>query len=514
MSRIRAGALLVATSVAISGLTAAGPAYATDSISLEDALTGPPIPAELTAAIEYTDCVVGGPTATDQAIANQVRPKLNGPRLGGTATAYNISCARIITETIRNRGLAKRAAVIAVTVAITESTLHNYTEAVDHDSLGLFQQRPSQGWGTPAQIIDPVYSTNAFLNAMLRKFPNNSWMTGDIGDICQTVQVSAFPDAYDREVHDAGVIVDALWSPFSHNLLGDYDGDGKSDLAFYRPTTGTWWLHDTNDDPIHGSGTQYGGQTGDTPAPGDYDGDGKSDLAFYRPTTGTWWLHDTNDNPIHGSGTQYGGQTGDIPVPGDYDGDGKSDFAFFRPTTGTWWIHDTNDDPVQGTGTQYGQAGDIPVPGDYDGDGKSDFALYRPSTGTWWIHDTNDNPVHGTGTQYGGQTGDTPAPGDYDGDGKSDLAFYRPTNGTWWIHDTNDDPIHGSGTQYGGQTGDTPAPGDYDGDGKSDFAFYRPTNGTWWIHDTNDNPVQGTGTQYGGQTGDTPTTQLTFTLIN
>ncbi|WP_032717076.1 FG-GAP repeat domain-containing protein, partial [Salinispora arenicola] len=106
--------------------------------------------------------------------------------------------------------------------------------------------------------------------------------------------------------------------------MADYDGDGKSDLAFYRPTTGTWWLHDTNDDPIHGSGTQYGGQTGDTPAPGDYDGDGKSDLAFYRPTNGTWWLHDTNDNPIHGSGTQYGGQTGDIPVPGDYDGDGKS----------------------------------------------------------------------------------------------------------------------------------------------------------------------------------------------
>jgi hypothetical protein len=75
----------------------------------------------------------------------------------------------------------------------------------------LFQQRPSQGWGTPAQVTDPVYATNAFLNAMLRKFPGNTWMTGDIGAICQAVQVSAFPTAYRSEVHDAGLLADALW---------------------------------------------------------------------------------------------------------------------------------------------------------------------------------------------------------------------------------------------------------------------------------------------------------------
>ncbi len=282
-----------------------------------------------------------------------------------------------------------------------------------------------------------------------------SWFNGVPSGITTDGHPAGEPQSPPRNVTSANC-KDEPPDTSSSIHMADYDGDGKSDLAFYRPTTGTWWLHDTNDDPIHGSGTQYGGQTGDTPVPGDYDGDGKSDFAFYRPSNGTWWIHDTNDDPVKGTGTQYGGQTGDIPVPGDYDGDGKSDFAFFRPSSGTWWIHDTNDDPVKGTGTQYGQAGDIPVPGDYDGDGKSDFALYRPSTGTWWIHDTNDDPVKGTGTQYGGQTGDTPAPGDYDGDGKSDLAFYRPSNGTWWIHDTNDDPVKGTGTQYGGQTGDTP----------------------------------------------------------
>ncbi|WP_344057048.1 hypothetical protein, partial [Sphaerisporangium rubeum] len=159
----------------------------------------------------------GGETAADGAVANQVRPSMNGPRMGRSVNAYNVSCARVISRTVKGRGLDKRAAVIAVTTAITESTLHNYTTAVDHDSLGLFQQRPSQGWGTPAQLVDPVYATNAFINAMLRKYPNNSWMSGDIGAICQRVQVSAVPDAYGREVHDAQLLVDALW-----NNTGDY----------------------------------------------------------------------------------------------------------------------------------------------------------------------------------------------------------------------------------------------------------------------------------------------------
>jgi hypothetical protein len=163
------------------------------------------------AGLAYAACDPAGVTASDNALADALRPQMNGQRLGGAINGYNVSCARVITATVASRSLDKRAAVIAVTTAITESTLHNYTQADDYDSLGLFQQRPSQGWGTSAQVTDPVYATNAFLNAMLRKFPNNSWMSGDIGSICQAVQVSAVPDAYDHEVHDAGLLVDALW---------------------------------------------------------------------------------------------------------------------------------------------------------------------------------------------------------------------------------------------------------------------------------------------------------------
>jgi hypothetical protein len=204
-------AAAVAATLAGVVLAGTGPAHAAPTTSGPDP-AGPPVPLSMAAAIAYNQCVSGGPTSSDTTIANRLRPQMNGQRLGQALTAYNVSCARVISATMAGRGLDKRAAVIAITTAITESILHNYTQAVDHDSLGLFQQRPSQGWGTPTQLIDPIYATNAFINAMLRKYPNNSWMSGDIGAICQAVQISAVPDAYRHEVHDAQLLADALWT--------------------------------------------------------------------------------------------------------------------------------------------------------------------------------------------------------------------------------------------------------------------------------------------------------------
>ncbi|MEU4425685.1 VCBS repeat-containing protein [Actinoplanes sp. NPDC024001] len=163
-------------------------------------------------AAPSTSCVPGAMTSADRAIADQLRPSMNGRRLGRWVSGESIACARAIVGHVRARGLPPRAAVIAVTTAIAESTLHNRRVAVDHDSLGLFQQRPSQGWGRPDQLVDPGYATNAFLNAMLRKHPGGSWRTGDIGAICQRVQGSAHPAAYGPEAHDAALIVARLWS--------------------------------------------------------------------------------------------------------------------------------------------------------------------------------------------------------------------------------------------------------------------------------------------------------------
>lgn len=153
-------------------------------------------------------CRKGGPTAADKAVVKKIGPKLRG-KLRGHLTADRICCARRIVAAVKARRLHRRAAVIAVTTTIVEASLLNVNYG-DRDSLGLFQQRAS--WGSRAQRLNPTWATNAFLGAMLKKFPNNSWMKTPIGKVCQAVQVSAFPGRYQPEVADARTIVIALWA--------------------------------------------------------------------------------------------------------------------------------------------------------------------------------------------------------------------------------------------------------------------------------------------------------------
>ncbi|QDB78408.1 hypothetical protein FE251_02720 [Georgenia wutianyii] len=100
--------------------------------------------------------------------------------------------AALITAVTVRRGLPARAATIALATAVQESKLRNIDYG-DRDSLGLFQQRPSQGWGTPEQVMDPLYSTNAFLDGLVT-VPGYTELP--VTEAAQEVQRSAFPDAY------------------------------------------------------------------------------------------------------------------------------------------------------------------------------------------------------------------------------------------------------------------------------------------------------------------------------
>lgn len=100
--------------------------------------------------------------------------------------------AALVAGTSLARGLPARAATIGLATALQESKLINIDHG-DRDSVGLFQQRPSQGWGTTEQLMDPVYSTNAFFD-VLREVEGYEDMA--VTDAAQTVQRSAYPDAY------------------------------------------------------------------------------------------------------------------------------------------------------------------------------------------------------------------------------------------------------------------------------------------------------------------------------
>ncbi|MGV9804514.1 hypothetical protein [Micromonospora chersina] len=120
--------------------------------------------------------------------------------------------AKAIIAATKKAGLPERAAVISIATSLQESKLENLGhlgDKNDHDSLGLFQQRPSSGWGTPEQITNPEYSTLAFLKGLKQV---DGWQDMPLTEAAQTVQVSAYPDAYAQWEQQAADIVAHNWN--------------------------------------------------------------------------------------------------------------------------------------------------------------------------------------------------------------------------------------------------------------------------------------------------------------
>ena len=125
---------------------------------------------------------------------------------------------KAIIAATKKAGLDERAAVISIATSLQESKLENLGhlgDRNDHDSLGLFQQRPSSGWGSPDEITDPEYATTAFLKGLKQV---DGWHDMPLTEAAQTVQVSAYPDAY------------AQWEQLGADLVAAHWNSGPSEL--------------------------------------------------------------------------------------------------------------------------------------------------------------------------------------------------------------------------------------------------------------------------------------------
>ncbi|MEJ7848983.1 MAG: VCBS repeat-containing protein [Pyrinomonadaceae bacterium] len=215
----------------------------------------------------------------------------------------------------------------------------------------------------------------------------------------------------------------------------DYDGDGIIDFGVWTPETGIWSIKRSSDNQAF---SIYWGTTTvrsavsikDIPVPADYDGDGKADIAVWRPETGTWLVLFSSKNYDGTKSEIFSlGKSGDVPVPADYDGDKRADFAIFRTKGNQWLISDSKTNAVRTE--KFGDAAtDLFVPADYTGDGKADIAVYRRDT--WLVLNSETSE---TEPFYMGFADAAPVPADYDGDGIIDFAVFR--KGTWFIYESS-----------------------------------------------------------------------------
>jgi Tfp pilus assembly protein PilX len=156
------------------------------------------VAAQVKARLAQANATPSAAAAAASCVASNPPNTWDGTQRANATTIYQVGVALSVPT---------RGEIVAVATAIQESQLYNLGDLGprnDHDSLGLFQQRPSMGWGSPSQVMDPVYSATAFYLA-LKRVPG--WESMAVTVAAQRVQRSAFPSAYAKWEKDATSLV-------------------------------------------------------------------------------------------------------------------------------------------------------------------------------------------------------------------------------------------------------------------------------------------------------------------
>ena len=410
-----------------------------------------------------------------------------------------------------NDNLANAQVLTGVRVAVTGNNFSATKEANEPDHAGNAGGKSVwYRWTAPKSGIF-VISTNLTevnFNSLIGVWEGTTYGSlgnrGSSNDVYNPINLRSVVKAFIKQGVTYSIVVDGASvsggpaaegtftldiRPYHAYQGADYDGDGVTDLAVFRPSNSTWYIKGSTRTIIRKWGT-----TGDMPIV-------KASLNQVEPS-----VYRPSDSTFYTDSISYAyltfGQPGDIPVPESYGGELMSDFAVFRPSNGHWYLYDYSGGYRE---YEFGVAGDIPVPGKYSPDAFADVAVYRPSEGTWYIRRRhNGAPWEDTIqiTQFG-LPGDKPVPGDYDGDGLLDPAIYRPSTGTWWMLRSTDNQQHAF---KWGVADDIPVTGDFDQDGIFDFAVFRPSEGNWYIrHSSGSNWIR---IEHWGTNGDIPMTSV------
>ncbi|MCE9631748.1 MAG: FG-GAP-like repeat-containing protein [Planctomycetia bacterium] len=276
-------------------------------------------------------------------------------------------------------------------------------------------------------------------------------------------------------------------------LAGDFNGDGRGDVAT-RAANGGWWVTLTPASGPAAAPTLWATQRTDVtwqfPTVGDFNADGRADIAIRNATSGIWRVLTSTGSAFTAS--QFGTWSSSTPwqnvVGGDFNADGRTDLVGQRTSDGAWWVSLSTGSAFTTSSwavLRTNVAWQFATAGDFNGDGKSDVAVRNGTSGIWWILASTGSTF--TKSSFGTWPSDMPwqnvVSGDFNADGRADLAGQRTSDGAWWVSLS-------TGTSFITSTWGvlrTTVPwqfatvGDFNGDGKSDIAVRNGTSGIWRV---------------------------------
>ncbi len=252
---------------------------------------------------------------------------------------------------------------------------------------------------------------------------------------------------------------------------------GLLDANFVRrPAWYTWCAAAHNDNLGHADCKP------DQAVTGDWDGDGTSTVGVYRPSSGAWYLR--NSNSYGDSHTMQYGFAGALPVVGDWDGNGTDTIGLYYPATGMWYLRNTNSSGAADITFQYGFSGTTPVAGDWNNDGTDTIGLYAPSAApTWYLRNANSSGAADHVFQYG-FSGAAPVTGDWNNDGTDTIGVYDPVSFNWHLRNTNSYGAANVVFTYG-FGGTAAVAGDWNNDGTDTIGLYDPRPTMWYLRNSN-----------------------------
>ncbi|MFQ3858036.1 SpvB/TcaC N-terminal domain-containing protein, partial [Leptospira kirschneri] len=328
---------------------------------------------------------------------------------------------------------------------------------------------------------------------------------------------------------------------------GDFNGDGISDLLFFNPKSGNWKAAEGRKEGGYNFklyANRYQGYDSlekirffKGNVSGDYNADGRSDIAFYLPETRDFVVAEHDGRVLQFK--SYGRLMSSVPdifrmewFPGDYDGNGLSDSVLFDEPTGQWTLmlnkggsfeflrfskkfqnvfrndytpdsnlDSSNTNDLTKSGKDHDKVNFLV--GDYNGDGRTDISLYDSRSGKWFVGENHRNPNKNDSVTFQMQWklykvfttpeqslfGHDRFSGDFNGDGFSDFLLFDRSNGEWTLGETGDGTINfkiwSRTPQF--KTVTRWLQGDFNGDGRTDIGFYSESDGKFWIGEATQN---------------------------